>query len=115
MLVVIYYSSHVCYDDVEVFPGWGGSSGSGNWHVIAAPGAAAGDAGSFDNAKIVPKHFKLQGVWEDRRGNGNAVVCFEASIPADVVIEGQCGIGVTVTLKASNGVTGTFRGDANCN
>jgi hypothetical protein len=93
----------------------GGSSSSGNWHMIAAPGAAAGDAGSFDNVKVVPKHFKLQGVWDDRLGRGNAVTCFEAPIPADVVIEGQCGVGVTVTLKASNGVTGTFKGDVHCN
>jgi len=91
------------------------SSMSGSWHMIAAPGAAAGDAGSFDKVNITPKHFKLQGVWDDRLGRGNAVTCFEALIPADVVIDGQCGIGVTVTLKASNGVTGTFKGDVNCN
>jgi hypothetical protein len=92
-----------------------GPGNSGTWQMIAAPGAAAGDAGSFDNVKIVPKHFKLQGLWDDRLGRGNSVVCFDSLIPAHVIIEGQCGIGVTVMLKATNGVTGSFKGDVNCN
>jgi hypothetical protein len=83
--------------------------------MIAAPGAAAGDAGSFDDVKIVPKHFKLKGLWDDRLGRGNAVTCFDATIPADVLLTGPCGVGVTVTLKSSNGVTGTFKGDVDCN
>ncbi|MGI0048310.1 MAG: hypothetical protein ACREAW_02120, partial [Nitrososphaera sp.] len=81
-----------------------GRSNSGSWQMIAAPGAAAGDAGSFDNVKITPKQFKLQGLWDDRLSRGNSVVCFDAPIPAYVVIQGQCGVGMTVTLKATNGV-----------
>jgi hypothetical protein len=92
-----------------------GRSNSGSWQMIAAPGAAAGDAGSFDNVKITPKHFKLQGLWDDRLGRGNSVVCFEAPIPAYLIIQGECGNGVTVTLKATNGVKGSFKGDVNCN
>ena len=90
------------------------ASRDGSWNIIAAPGAAAGDSGTIEKSHIVSKHFKLKGTWDDPIGRGNSVACFDSAIPASVVIQGQCGLGVTVTLKASNGVTGTFRGDVTC-
>lgn len=91
-----------------------GSTKSGSWRMIAAPGAALGDAGSFDTVKVTNKNFKLEGSWEGILGRENAVICHDAALPAKVVIKGQCGIGVVVQFRASNGVTGSFKGDVNC-
>jgi hypothetical protein len=93
----------------------GGPSTSGSWQMIAAPGAAAGDGGNVDKVIISSRHFVLRGTWEDPLGRGNAVTCFDASIPADIVLEGTCGVGQTVILRASNGVSGTIKGDVTCN
>lgn len=92
-----------------------GPSNSGNWDLLAAPGAAAGDTGTTDKVRIAPKHFKLHGSWDDPTSRGFAVICSDGAIPTNFVIEGACGIGVTVMLKASNGVTGSFKGDVICN
>jgi hypothetical protein len=92
-----------------------GSATLGAWSMLAAPGAAAGDGGSIEEAQIGSKHFKLKGVWDDLFGRETAVICGDAYVPAQVVIQGPCGIGVTVLFKASNGVSGAFKGDAICN
>jgi hypothetical protein len=92
-----------------------GHNKSGNWGMLAAPGAALGDTGAFDKVLVTKKHFKLQGSWEGLFGRDNAVTCFDASLPATVVIEGQCGLGTVINFKASNEVTGSFKGDITCN
>jgi hypothetical protein len=92
-----------------------GHSKSGNWGMLAAPGAALGDTGAFDKVQVTHKHFKLRGSWEGLFGRNNAVTCFDAPLPATVVIKGQCGVGVVVHFKASNGVIGSFKGDVTCN
>jgi hypothetical protein len=92
-----------------------GDSKSGNWGILAAPGAALGDTGTFDKVHVNKKNFRLHGSWEGLFGRDDAVTCFDASLPATVVIKGQCGIGVVVHFKASNGVTGKFKGDVTCN
>lgn len=88
---------------------------SGSWKMIAAPGAAAGDGGRIEIVRLPDNNFKLKGTWEILPGRESAVICYGASVPATVVIKGECGIGVVVHFKASNGVTGKFKGDVTCN
>jgi hypothetical protein len=90
-----------------------GGASTGSWNMLAAPGAAAGDNGSVTNAKISASHFKLKATWSDAGGFGHDIICGEP-IPANVVIEGPCGTGVTVEFRGSNGVTGSFQGDVTC-
>jgi hypothetical protein len=86
---------------------------TGSWHLLAAPGAAAGDSGDVTNAKVSASHFKLKATWDDINGSGHDIICGEP-IPATVEIEGPCGTGVMVEFRGSNGVTGTFQGDVTC-
>jgi len=86
---------------------------SGSWTMLAAPGAASGDAGALEKAQIGVKQFRLKGVW-DNFGRDKAIICSASVIPAEILIQGDCGIGVNIQLKSSNGVSGSFRGDVNC-
>jgi hypothetical protein len=92
-----------------------GHSSSGTWEMLAAPGAALGDTGALDKVLVNSKHFHLQGSWEGLFGRSNAVTCFDAPLPAIVVIEGQCGLGSVINFKASNEVSGSIKGDVTCN
>jgi hypothetical protein len=87
---------------------------SGGWGMLAAPGAALGDGGEFGKVKVNAKNFKLEGPWEGIMGRNNAVTCFDAPLPANVVIKGTCGIEVVVDFRASNGMRGSFTGDVIC-
>jgi len=89
-----------------------GSTASGNFDLLAAPGAASGDTGNVEEAKITPKKFKLEGTIFDK-GFGHDINCGEP-LPTTFVLEGPCGINVDVKLTVSNGINGTFRGDVVC-
>ena len=91
-----------------------GPEESGGWGMLAAPGAALGDGGEFSKVKVNVKHFMLEGSWNGIMGRDNAVTCFDAPLPANVVIKGTCGIGVVVDFRASNGMRGSFTGDVIC-
>ena len=91
-----------------------GSGESGGWGMLAAPGAALGDSGDFSKVKVGAKSFRLEGSWEGIMGRQNGVTCFDAPLPANVVIKGTCGIGVVVDFRASNDVRGSFTGDVTC-
>lgn len=89
---------------------------SGFWRITAAPGAADTDDGEVTFALITPVKFKLLATWDPHFGSTHAIICdsTDATIPADVVIKGECGEGVMVQFKSSNGVTGSFQGNVTC-
>lgn len=89
---------------------------SGFWRILAAPGAADTDDGQVTFALVNPVKFKLNATWDPHFGSTHTIICdsSSATIPADVVIEGECGEGVTVKFRASNGITGSFLGDVSC-
>jgi hypothetical protein len=89
-----------------------GPTATGNFGLLAAPGAASGDSGTVTDAKITPKKFKLEGTIIDK-GFGHDIICGKP-LPTTFVLEGPCGIDVNVNLKVSNGINGTFRGDVVC-
>jgi hypothetical protein len=90
------------------------SSKSGSWGLLAAHRAALGDKGSFDRVKVTNNDFQLQGSWEGIMGRNKAVICIDAALLATVVFKGACGEGAVVIFKASNGVSGSFKGDVKC-
>ena len=90
-----------------------GSSSSGSWTMIAAPGAAAGDAGSIEKAQIGVKQFRIKGQW-DNFGRENSIVCYGTLLPIDFTLKGRCGMGVNIELTTSTGIKGSFKGDVNC-
>lgn len=87
---------------------------TGTWYMVHY-GAAASDGGSITGGHISKMNFRLTGNWSSPGSlYGHTVACSTAAIPATVLITGNCGTDVIVTLVASNGVAATFPGDASC-
>jgi hypothetical protein len=77
---------------------------SGDWSIGAVTGIKGG---SFQSGSIGKNHFSLSGI------EGFDGVC-HLPTPTTITFTGQCGAGVTVTFKASNGESGTLIGNVAC-
>lgn len=90
-----------------------GPTDTGEFTLLGAPGAAAGDEGSATKVKVTPSKFKIEGTFDDSNGFGHDHICAEP-LPATFILEGPCGSGVDVSFKVSNGINASFKGDVTC-
>jgi hypothetical protein len=90
-----------------------GKSVTGSWFLQLEEGAAAMDGGDVKSLQVSNSNFRVNANWN--QPPTQPIVCDNsATIPATVVIKGTCGNDKTVTLVASNGVKGTYKGDVTC-
>ena len=90
-----------------------GKSVTGSWFLQLEEGAAAMDGGDVKRLQVSNSKFLVYANWS--HPPTQPIVCDKsASIPAKVIISGSCGIDKTVTLLASNGVTGIYKGAVTC-
>jgi len=93
-------------------PGREGKSVTGSWFLQLEEGAAATDGGNVKSLQVSNIKFRVNANWN--QPPTQPIVCENTTIPATVVIQGTCGNDKTVTLVASNGVKGTYKGDVTC-
>jgi hypothetical protein len=115
-------SSTICPDGtvrqgafLGLTPNADGKSVTGNWFLNLEEGAAAADGGNVVSLKVSASKFNVKANWNQPPITHTIVCENSATIPAQVVINGACGTDVTVTLAASNGVRGIYKGDVTCN
>lgn len=91
-----------------------GKSVAGSWFLQLEEGAAAADGGNVKSLQVSNTKFSVNANWNQPPGTHPIVCENSVTIPATVIIKGTCGIDKTVTLVASNGVKGIYKGDVIC-
>jgi hypothetical protein len=93
-----------------------GASVSGSWHILQEEGAVTGpDGGTFTKLQVSKNKFNAKGDFITGDNNlGISLICQDAHIPAKVSFRGACGPDGIVILVASNGVTGSYKGNITC-
>jgi hypothetical protein len=91
-----------------------GNSVTGSWFLQLEEGAAAADGGNVKSLQVSNSKFRVGANWNQPPGTQPIVCENSATIPANVIITGPCGNDKTVTLVASNGVKGIYKGDVTC-
>jgi hypothetical protein len=81
---------------------------SGNWLIDNVEDPNLRKEGAITGGQIGGKRFTLTGI------ESFDVLCFSGGTPATVTITGECGQGVTIQFRASNGEEGEFTGNVAC-
>jgi hypothetical protein len=81
---------------------------SGSWSIFPVAGPFIFKQGSITGGHIGGQEFTLIGT------EFTDTMCV-SQVPAQITIEGECGQGVTIEFRSSNGQAGEFTGSVVCN